>query len=378
MLGGSTSRLGGEVKTYEKIFMSLTALATAVSFTLGGYYIADTLSGKNTTLLEHLKVIGFCPNITPTPAATIGTSGAEGADGEPGVDGEDGETGATGAPGKTGPAGATGATGAAGICTGMVALTAITGDMVPAVDNLYTLGTSSFRWKGLQLGPGTLYIQDTVTGAQAGLTVTDGSLLIDGADSLRIGNVRLTASGIRSVLSDQDITIGAPGDTGWLSVAHGIKFMDGSTLESARAAVGAQGPAGATGATGSNGAAGSTGATGATGPQGPAGSSGGPLYVSYPEPRELDLSNQVFALEGGTYYLPDGKEGQMVHFVITDRADITGINITVSHLRYTHGSDVRVERDENWTPFDVNLSPVTMVSAVFTKDAWNISGGKTH
>lgn len=217
-----------------------------------------------------------------------------------------------------------------------------------------------------------------MTGAQAGLTVTDGSLLIDGADSLRIGNVRLTASGIRSVLSDQDITIGALGDTGWLTVAHGIKFMDGSTLESARGAAGSQGPAGATGATGAIGATGAAGSAGATGPQGPAGSSGGPLNVSYPEPRELDLSNQVFALEGGTYFLPDGKEGQMVHFVITDRADIRGINITVSHLRYTHGSDVRVERDENWTPFDVNLSPVTMVSAVFTKDAWNVSGGKTH
>lgn len=144
------------MRTYEKIFMTLTALATAVSFTLGGYYVADTLAGKNTTLLEHLKVIGFCPNITPNPVATSGTPGADGSDGEPGVDGEAGETGATGAPGKTGPAGATGATGAAGICTGMVALTAITGDMVPAVDNLYNLGTSNFRWKGLQLGPGTL------------------------------------------------------------------------------------------------------------------------------------------------------------------------------------------------------------------------------
>jgi hypothetical protein len=257
----------------------------------------------------------------------------------------------------------------------MVSLTSITGDMIPAVDNLYNLGTSSFRWKGLQLGPGTLFIQDTVTGAQAGLTVTDGSLLIDGADSLRIGNVRLTATGLRSVLSDQDITIGAAGDTGYLAVSNGIKFRDGTVVTSAAGFVGATG---ATGATGPAGATGAPGPIGATGPQGIPGMSGGLLSVSAPAPERLELENSVFALTSGTYYLPDGKDGQLVHFVITDDADITRINVIVSTLRYTHGSSVRVEKDENWIPFDVNISPNTMVSALFTQGAWNINGGKTH
>jgi hypothetical protein len=217
-----------------------------------------------------------------------------------------------------------------------------------------------------------------VTGAQAGLTVTDGSLLIDGADSLRIGNVRLTATGLRSVLSDQDITIGALGDTGYLSVATGIKFRDGTVVTSATGFVGATGATGPAGATGTPGATGAPGPVGATGPQGIPGMSGGLLEVSAPAPEELDLKNSVFALSNGTYRLPEGKDGQLVHFVLTDDADITRINVIVSTLRYTHGSSVRTEKDENWIPFDTNISPNTMVSALFTQGAWNINGGKTH
>jgi hypothetical protein len=336
------------VQKIEKVLISLTAVATIASLTTGGFYLADTLNGKNTTLADNLKVLGFCPtSATPSPAVT----------------------------------GPTGATGATGLCTGMVSLTAITGDMIPSIDNQFALGTSSFRWKDLQLGPGTLYIQDKISGKQAGITVEDGSLLIDGADSLRLGNIRLTATGLRSVLSSQDITIGGAGDTGWLAVARGIKFKDGSLLSTASGATGATGtagPAGPSGLPGADGARGLTGVTGPEGPQGPAGASGGPLSVSAPAPERLDLKFQVFALKSGNYLLPEGKEGDIVHFVMTDDADISAITIIVSNLRYTHGSSIRVEKDEPWHPFDVNISPNTMVSAVYTQGAWNINGGKTH
>jgi hypothetical protein len=117
------------------------------------------------------------------------------------------------------------------------------------------------RWKSLQLGPGTLYIQDTETGNQAGITISDGTLLLDGVDGLRIGNVRFTSTGITSLLPNQDITIGSLGDSGWMSVAHGIKFPDGTTMTTA----GGQGPVGPQGPQGPRGL------TGATGPQGPPG-----------------------------------------------------------------------------------------------------------
>lgn len=169
-------------------------------------------------------------------------------------------------------------------------------NLLPAKDNVYTLGSAKLRWKSIQLGPGTLYIQDQITGKQAGLAVADGVLLLDGAQSLRVGNIQITATGIESTLSDQDITIGATGDRGLLATARGIRFPDGSIQSSASVVtaastgsttaldlnsligptgpIGLQGPQGLPGSTGSSGPPGANGATGATGSTGAAGTAG--------------------------------------------------------------------------------------------------------
>jgi hypothetical protein len=162
------------------------------------------------------------------------------------------------------------ATGATQLISGKSKLN---GNIVPSADNKYTLGTSDKRWKSLQLGPGTLYIQDQKTGAQAGLTVNNGALLLDGTDSLRIGNVQFTTTGLSSVASGQDITIGNEGDQGYLSLARAIRFPDG-TIQSTASLTGLTGPAGATGETGATGAQGSVGETGAPGADGAAGLKG--------------------------------------------------------------------------------------------------------
>jgi hypothetical protein len=199
-----------------------------------------------------------------------------GATGSSGADGVNGESGTVGAKGETGTCGPTGATGANGLDAQW---SEVSQDIVPTEDNKFTIGTLAKRWKSLQLGPGTLFIQDQVTGAQAGLTVNAGSLLLDGADSLRIGNIQLTATGIKTLTPDTDITIGdatllgEPVRIGMIKLARTLEFPDGTTQSTAmlngltgpQGAQGPQGPQGATGATGPQGA------TGATGPQGAAG-----------------------------------------------------------------------------------------------------------
>ena len=192
---------------------------------------------------------------------SAGADGANGTDGATGSPGSNGEPGATGAPGEKGDTGEPGPTGPAGPCTYILDLALIDGNLVPSIDNTYTLGSPEFRWKDLQLGPGTLFIEDPETGKQVAITVNDGSLLLDGADSLRIGNIRLTAAGIESILSDQDITIGNLGDTGDLVLARGLRFPDG-TIQSTAAG------------------AGSVGAEGPRGPQGPAGPKGDPGSIA--------------------------------------------------------------------------------------------------
>ena len=278
----------------KSLFKNLViGLTFIIAVTNASFYFADTLTGKP-VFAKTLKVLGFCPSAaiaispeatppvvplevpgTPGPKGKTGNTGKTGATGSTGKNGatgpqgQKGDAGATGIPGPTGPSGGSG-----GSCQIPINLLSLPGDLIPATDNLYSLGDATHRWKGLQLGPGTLYIQDITTGLQAGLTVDSGSLLLDGTDSLRIGNIRLTKKGIESVLSNQDITIGNLTDRGYALFAHGIKFPDGTIQTSAilQGIQGAQGPQGETGATGIQGL---QGLQGFQGLQGLPGSSGG-------------------------------------------------------------------------------------------------------
>jgi hypothetical protein len=270
----------------SQISLALGASALVIALTMSAFYISDTATG-NGNLRNVLATLGFCekadespnnqiskPAPTETPESTgptqdneilssesasrdgaTGTAGRDGQAGSAGAAGTDGTTGAAGVPGAVG---ATGSSGPAGPCTYLLDLALIDGNLVPSRDNFYTLGSSQFRWKDLQLGPGTLFIEDPETGNQVAITVNDGSLLLDGADSLRIGNIRLTAAGIESILSDQDITIGNLGDTGYVVLARGLKFPDG-TIQSTAGGVGATGPQGPEGPQGPQGEPGSIG-----------------------------------------------------------------------------------------------------------------------
>lgn len=266
----------------SQISLALGATALIITLVMSGFYIADTTTGDS-NLRNVLASLGICkplddktpitfpsptptksstttttPSPTPTPTETVEETPSaspeptESATPIAGADGKDGVDGTDGADGEPGPTGATGLQGSAGPCSYVLDLALIDGNLVPSLDNTYSLGSSLLRWKDLQLGPGTLYIEDQVTGAQVGVTVIDGALLLDGADSLRIGNIRLTPKGIESIASDEDIEIGNLGDTGYVLMARGIKFPDGTTQTTAtlRGPTGPQGPEGPPGSIG--------------------------------------------------------------------------------------------------------------------------------
>jgi hypothetical protein len=228
----------------NQISLGLASAALAITLVMSGFYMADTITGKS-NFRNVLATLGFCPQLEAIESDTTSTETQKGEQGEPG---EKGDTGPTGATGRRGPAGP---------CTNILDLELVNGNIVPAVDNVYSIGSEKLRWKDLQLGPGTLYIEDAKTGKQVGVTVNEGSFLIDGADSLRLGNIRLTATGLESIVSSQDITIGNLGDSGFVVLARGLKFPDGTTQKTA-AVPGSVGPAGQ------------------TGPEGPAGPKGDP------------------------------------------------------------------------------------------------------
>ena len=218
-----------------------------------GFYFAETLSGEP-VYANALKVVGFCP----AEQATI--------------------VGETGVKGDTG---AVGETGALGACQAPMNLATLAANLVPAKDNTYSLGTPKLRWKDLQVGPGTIYLEDKETGLQVGITVSAGTLLLDKVENLRLGNIRITKDGIESLIPGQDIRIGNITDRGYLSVANGIKFPDGSIFTT-KPADGINGSNGANGSGGATGPAGATGANGSAGPQGPQGPQG-PAGSGIPE-----------------------------------------------------------------------------------------------
>lgn len=71
-------------------------------------------------------------------------------------------------------------------------------DLIPLLDDTYTLGTAAKRWKELHLGPGTLFITDTVTGLDAELTVTNGVLLVNGVSLLSVAGIKFADNTIQT------------------------------------------------------------------------------------------------------------------------------------------------------------------------------------
>jgi hypothetical protein len=304
-------------------YTGIVAIAALVISLAGlGFSIADAYIGKTTLLAKVLQSVGLCPTTEvvapkPTPTVTVtvspsakpsvsasespkpsskptissdpsatpikgaagvngsagsdGSTGATGATGATGEKGDKGDTGATGSSGATGATGATGAQGPAGICD-LSNILSVNGDLVPAIDNTYSLGTIDKRWKSLQLGPGTLWIQDSevTPPTQVGLTVKSGALLVDGADTLRIGNMRFTSTGLTSIDPSSPITMGDNSFASYVQLqAAGLKFKDGSVQSTAATA----------GATGPTGPKGDKGDTGSQGPKGDPGTVEGFIEV---------------------------------------------------------------------------------------------------
>lgn len=284
------------------MIVALSALVLSIGGLIFG--IADAYASRTTVLAKALQSVGLCPvkqetvplpvptvtvtsapkpsasasaSVSPTPSAkpTInsdptptpvkgaaganGSAGNTGATGATGATGEKGEKGDKGDKGDTGSSGSTGPQGPAGICD-LSNILEVNGDLIPAIDNTYSLGTSTKRWKDLHVGPGTIYIQETTDPAnQVAISVQAGALKFEGAQALKVGNIRLSATGITSENQNSPITLGDNAFNSFVQLqANGLKFKDGTTQSTAA----------------SDGATGPKGDKGDTGPQGPRGEPG--------------------------------------------------------------------------------------------------------
>ena len=106
---------------------------------------------------------------------------------------------------------------------------AMSGNIIPTLNNQYTLGNVTNQWSAIHAGPGGLYLEDLSTGIDAQLTVDSNVFLINNVTALQVGNIQLTKDGIINTQTAGNIDLGTTGDTGWVTVQNaGIEFPDGS------------------------------------------------------------------------------------------------------------------------------------------------------
>jgi hypothetical protein len=104
------------------------------------------------------------------------------------------------------------------------------GNIIPLVTNVYTLGSPNLKWKEVFVGPGSVYIEDTVTHQNAALTVTAGVLKLDGANQLQVGQLKFANNTIQSTTPNIDIQVGYLTDTANLVFNRDVVLANGKSL----------------------------------------------------------------------------------------------------------------------------------------------------
>ena len=103
-------------------------------------------------------------------------------------------------------------------------------DLIPAIDNTYTLGTSASRWKSISVGPGTITITDQTLNTAADISVDNGVLQINGANQLQVGQLKFVDNAIQSTTGNIDIQIGLTADSADLKINRDFVLATGKTL----------------------------------------------------------------------------------------------------------------------------------------------------
>jgi len=109
-------------------------------------------------------------------------------------------------------------------------LQSVTENILPSVNNTFYLGSSTYRWAGVYVGPGTIHITDTVTGQDATLNVSSGVLTVNGANQLQVGQLKFVDNKIQSTTPAIAIEIGQTTDTANLKLNRNVQIAAGKKI----------------------------------------------------------------------------------------------------------------------------------------------------
>ena len=107
----------------------------------------------------------------------------------------------------------------------------LTGNLTPAAGNTYTLGSPTKKWADIYVGPNSIHLQDTANSQlDATMTITNGVLLINGADQLQVGQLKFIDNTIESTTGSTDIQIGLTESTADLVLNRNTVLGSDKTL----------------------------------------------------------------------------------------------------------------------------------------------------
>jgi len=101
---------------------------------------------------------------------------------------------------------------------------ALTGSLIPATDNGVNLGATNKRFANMYLGYQGLFLADTVTDQNINIVCANGTLYLNGAQNLAVGNLVIVDTTLTSKTNNLDISIGATDDTGFFYVKRKAQF----------------------------------------------------------------------------------------------------------------------------------------------------------
>ena len=101
---------------------------------------------------------------------------------------------------------------------------ALVSNIIPASDNGVSLGNADHRFANAYLGTSGLFLADSVTDANINIVATNGTLYLNGAQNLRVGNLVIVDTTLTSATSNLDISIGATDDTGFFYIKRKAQF----------------------------------------------------------------------------------------------------------------------------------------------------------
>jgi hypothetical protein len=103
-------------------------------------------------------------------------------------------------------------------------------DIIPATDNGVDLGAPDKRWANIYLGYEGLFLADQTTDANINITVDAGTLYVDGAANLAIGNLIIKDTTLKTLNPAIDINIGDPADTGLTTIGRQTVITTPTTI----------------------------------------------------------------------------------------------------------------------------------------------------